>query len=107
LETESNRRREEKIKAGKLITLGLMVGEGDDIEARKAARLAQHLREHPEDAEKEVVWGPIYIIRTGVRRSKHFGNWSTPKRHGAQRTDTDEPLLTLVHQAKPATRGPK
>jgi hypothetical protein len=91
LETESNRRREEKIKAGKLITLGLMAGEGDDIEARKAARLAQHLREHPEDAEKEVVWGPIYIIRTGVRRSESFGNW--PKRHEAHRTDTDEPPL--------------
>jgi hypothetical protein len=70
-----------------------MAVEDDDIEARKAARLAQHLREHPEDAEKEVAWDPIHIIITGVRRSESFGNWPTPKRHEAQRTNTDEPPL--------------
>ena len=101
LETERNRRREEKIKAGKIIKLGLMVVKGNDIEARKAARLAEHLREHPEDAEKEVAWDPIHIIITGVRRSKRSGNWPTQ----AQRTDTEEPPLTpdVVHQAKPET----
>jgi hypothetical protein len=89
LEAEKSRRREERVKAGKLIILTATVVTGTgadskDIEAAKAATLARHLADHPEDADK-VVEFDVLVIVTGVQRSEHFGSFPVAEAQLVQR----------------------
>lgn len=71
LEAEKSRRAAEKQAQGKMIVLKVTTFNGEDATEKKRKIHAKHLRQHPEDARKQVEWLELVII-TGVPRHE---NW--------------------------------
>ena len=72
LEAEKSRRAAEKQAQGKMIVLKVTTFNGESATEQKRNVYAEHLRQHPEDAGKQVEWLE-HVIITGVPRSRNWG----------------------------------
>ena len=68
LEAEKRKRFEARVAAGEIVTVTAMVLHDQDQEAAKAAAIARHLADNPQDKGKELVL-ELIVINTGVPRS--------------------------------------
>jgi hypothetical protein len=56
-----------------MIVLKVTTFNGEDATEKKRKIHAEHLRQYPEDAGKQVEWHELVII-TGVRRHENWGH---------------------------------
>jgi glutaminase len=68
LEAEKRKRFEARVAAGEIAVVSVMVLHDQDQEAAKAAAIARHLADNPQDKSKELVL-ELIVINTGVPRS--------------------------------------